>query len=408
MDKFRKRIIALFLFSTLCFAGAIYLLHINSKNKDTVMTWDTADDSSNKAVNVSEPKNLKATHSAALDSLLQQYGTVGASVAVIENGRVAYHYEYGIADKGSGREITSDTKFRVASISKPVLAMAYMKLCDEQLLTLDTSLGDIFELDSQRGSITMRSLLSHTGGINDTKAEVNGLLLDKLSDEIKLDGLFESTARDKWQYSNLGYDMVGASVEIASGQLFQDYTKEKIFAPMGIDASWDGSYISDSRLISSCYRATGEESFSGEDLAKALPQYSPGENYKFMTGGLMISAVDLAKVFTVLINDGKYYESQILSGETVDEMHAIQISNTESNFSQCIAMRYNKNCYRGRSMYFHPGTAYGVLSLAAYDLSDGSGVIIITNGADSERDEFSNFEVCSDVLDFIYQNIIEK
>ena len=121
----------------------------------------------------------------------------------------------------------------------------------------------------------------------------------------------------------------------------------------------------------------------------------------------MISAADLARVFTVLINDGEYMGQRILSQNAVSQLETVQQKSAGKNFEQCIGLRYSEKCYDGRSMYFHPGNAYGVLSLAAYDKSDKSGVVIITTGADLTRDKYGNFKVCSDMLNYIYQNVIK-
>lgn len=341
-----------------------------------------------------------------LDSLAKKHGAVGVSIAVIKNGYVTGHYEYGWADRENKIPMTSESKIRIASISKPVAAMAYMTLCDGGAVSLDTEMSEIFGENNVYDGVTMRSLMSHVSGLSDANSLNKGIRRQTLTQELKIENIFVRKPFKQWQYSNLGFDIVGAAVEKTSGMLFQDYTAENLFRPLLIDASWDGSYISASDLIACTYLPSNYRSLSSKKQQKALVQNSPGENYEHIAGGLIISSVDLAKIFTVLINDGEYMGERILSQEAVSELETVQYERTGQNFSQCLGLRYSQKCYDGRSMYFHPGNAYGVLSLAAYDKNDGSGVVIITTGADLQRDKYGNFRVCSDMLNYIYQNVI--
>lgn len=350
---------------------------------------------------------LSGSDKKALNSLAEEHGVVGVSIAVIKDGRVEYHYEYGWADREDKIPMTSSSKIRIASISKPVIAMAYMTLCDDGEASLDTEMSEVFGENEVYQNVTMRSLLTHVSGLSDANSLNKGIREQTLTQELAIKNIFVRRPFNRWEYSNLGFDIVGAAVEKMSGMLFQDYTAEKIFKPMGIDASWDGSYISASDLIASTYMQSGYKSLSAKKQRQALVQNPLGENYSYMAGGLMISAADLARVFTVLINDGEYMGQRILSQNAVSQLETVQQKSAGKNFEQCIGLRYSEKCYDGRSMYFHPGNAYGVLSLAAYDKSDKSGVVIITTGADLTRDKYGNFKVCSDMLNYIYQNVIK-
>lgn len=415
MDTFRKRLVALFLaLSIFFFTAGIMLLKSRSNDQQTayIPVSDTENNEENQIDVHPEsivPADLDDTHVQELDELAEKYGATSVSAAIIIDGQVAYHYEYGWADKESQKPMTVDTKVRVASLSKTVLTMAFMTMCDDGLISLDAKMSDIFEVNNETYSdVTMRALLAHAAGINENNALADGAFKDSLSEELEMGNIFTSELFTIWAYSNLGYDIVGAAIEKRSDILFQDYTAEKIFGPMNLDASWDGSYISNSDLIASCYRPNGEKSLDANYLAKAHERLAAGENYKYMAGYLIISSVDLARVLTVLINDGQYGSTRILSPEAVENMQTVQDISTELNFDQCLGLRYSENCYDGRSMYFHPGNAYGVLSLAAYDESDKSGVVIITNGAELVRDDYYNYSVCSDMLNYIYQNVIDE
>lgn len=412
-----KRLVSLFLALSLCFfLAGIFLLRKHSNNRQEIyITVSNTETGTNQIDTIDmhpeliTPEKLNDTHIQALDELSKEYGATSVSAAIIIDGRVAYHYEYGWADRESQKPMTVDAKVRVASLSKSILTIAFMTMCDDGEISIDTKMSEIFDNDNTAYSdVTMRALLAHAAGISENNALADGSYKASLSEELKMDKVFLSKPFSIWAYSNLGYDIVGAAIEKKSGILFQDYTADKIFRPMNLDASWDGSYISDSDLIASCYRTNGKKSLDSSYLAKGYERLDAGENYNYMAGGLIISAVDFARILTVLINDGQYGNTRILSPEAVENMQTVQDISTGLNFQQCLGLRYAENCYDGRNMYFHPGNAYGVLSIAAYDESDKSGVVIITNGAELARDEYSNYTVCSDMLNYIYQNIIDK
>ena len=132
----------------------------------------------------------------------------------------------------------------------------------------------------------------------------------------------------------------------------------------------------------------------------------PGDTYHLAQGGLLISAVDLARVSSILLNNGKYNGRQYLSEASLREMLTVHPVKTDGNFEQCLGIRRSTELIDGRNMYYHNGTYYGVLALLAIDPDDRSGVIVITSGAYSGRRSNTLFDVCDDVMKYCYQEII--
>ena len=106
-----------------------------------------------------------------LEELMRRRGVPGVSIALIDDGRVAWVRGFGQADAGSGRPVTAETLFQAASISKPVAAMGALALVDQGVLDLDRPVNE--QLSSWRipdhgfggEAVTLRHLLSHTGGL---------------------------------------------------------------------------------------------------------------------------------------------------------------------------------------------------------------------------------------------------
>ena len=346
-----------------------------------------------------------------LGAILKKHGTVGASVAIIKNGNVAYHYEYGYAnkeDKNNPVLINENTKYRIASISKVFTSMLALAEVDDGQLDLDAKISDVFGYGFcnpkyPNTPVTMRMLLTHTAGLSSKE----GLYNESLIAVAKGEKYYTSKPGSSFSYSNLGMGIAGAVVEKAVDKTLSQYAKERFFDPMGIDASYDGSLLSDPSLVADCYN-NGTLKRTNKVLTKPVGRKTtkPGEIFYLGQGNLLISAIDLAKVSTILLNDGMYEGKQYLRSDTVKQMLTVHPINTRSKYEQCIGIRKYTDLIGERDMYYHTGTFYGICAVMVIDPSDKSGVVVITSGAHPTRDENTIFSVCNDVVNYCYNDII--
>lgn len=354
-----------------------------------------------------DPLNLKGTKEGDdVAQFLKNYGTMGGSVAVIQNGQVAYHYEYGYANSEKKVKVAENTKFRIASVTKVFTSMLAMSEVDDGKLDLDKSLTEImgfkfYNPSYSKTPVTARMLLTHSSGIKDNDDMFNL----KIQNVTHNSNYYCSMPGTGFAYTNLGMGLAGAVVEKVSDQTISQYAKDKFFEPMGIDASYDAKYLSDTKLVADCYSGKNIDC-SNKYLCRSQEKGKPGQTFHLGQGGLLISAEDLASVFTILLNDGQYNGKQYLSENSVKEMFTVQPVNTKKNFEQCIGLRKSKNILKNREMYFHNGAAYGIFSLMAIDPSDKSGVIVITSGATTPRLKNNLFAVCDDILNYSYEYLI--
>lgn len=353
------------------------------------------------------PIDMKGTKEGdGLGSIFKNYGTMGASVAVIQNGQVAYLYEYGYANKEKKLLVTEDTKFRIASVTKVFTSMMAMAQVDDGLLDLDKDLSDILGFKVRHPSyskqpITTRMLLTHSAGLVDRSGMYTGNIKKTLSSRDH----YSSKPGTAFLYSNLSMGTAGAVLETTSKQVIAEYARDRFFQPMGLDASFDAKYLSDKSLVADCY-AGGKIDCSNRYLTRSQPTGGPGKTYHLTAGGLLISSKDLASLFTILLNDGQYNGKQYISHDSLEQMLTKQIE-TKKAFEQCIGIRKMENLVGDRDMYYHNGAAYGIYSLMALDMSDKTGVIVITSGAGAHRNENTVFAVCDDVLNYCYSDIIK-
>ena len=182
----------------------------------------------------------------AIDRLFERWDdpdSPGASVAVIREGEVVFARGYGCAQLEYGVPIGPDTVFHVASVSKQLTAMAVALLAVEGKLGLDDEIAPLVEGFPDLGHpITLRQLLHHTSGLRDQWALL-ALAGWRLDDVITRDHVLTLVRGqrelnfppgERHLYCNTGYTLLGVAVETVSGQSFSEFTRERIFEPLGM------------------------------------------------------------------------------------------------------------------------------------------------------------------------------
>src|SRR5688500_3513973 len=166
----------------------------------------------------------------------------GLSLAVVRDGKVVKAKGYGFANLELKVAATPETVYEVGSLTKQVTAAAVMLLVEEGKLSLDDPAGKHLAglPDAWRG-VTVRHLLTHTSGIK-TYVGTPGFELSRglTGDEfIRAAGglplLFEPGA--SWDYSNTNFNLLGHLVERASGRPFWQFLEERLFRPLGMNAT---------------------------------------------------------------------------------------------------------------------------------------------------------------------------
>lgn len=178
---------------------------------------------------------------------LQKASQPGLSIAVIKEGQVVYSRSKGLADSNRGEAITGDTAFELASVAKPITALAVMRLVEREQVSLqDSILKWLPELPETWRSITVHHLLSNQSGIPDYMMNVprsqaglldgldNATVLHRLATQSRLD--FPAGLRTAYSSSN--FVVLAEIVERASGRRFAQYLHEQIFEPLGMHSSF--------------------------------------------------------------------------------------------------------------------------------------------------------------------------
>lgn len=268
-----------------------------------------------------------------IPQILEGAGSVGAMVALVDGDSVVWTQGFGYANRESEREVTADTHFHIGSVSKTMTAVTVMQLVEQGRVDLEAPLSQYVPEFSLRppadtDAITVRSVLDHHSGI---PGDVfNGLFtVDGPNPEFRtwlVDALAamppERDVDEVWAYNNSGYVLLANLVENVTGQSFDDYTGENLFAPMGASATtFDDTVASDDDLTANYSVELDEEGAPGEAVAEPR-EYING----WAAGSVTSTANDMANYLRMLVADGEGQNGPVLSAETLQQMWTPQVS----------------------------------------------------------------------------------
>jgi CubicO group peptidase (beta-lactamase class C family) len=261
---------------------------------------------------------------AFMEERMQALKIPGAALAIVRGDRIEYLQGYGVADS-SGRAVTPQTPFMLASVSKSFTALAIMQLAEQGRLDLDAPVREYlpwFQIadESAASAMTVRQLLYQTSGFSETDGNrINldtNLAPDALSARMKRLTKTELVHAPgaAFEYSNINYGLLGAVVEAVSGQPFEIYIQENIFTPLEMEHSY-----------TSMSKAGAGDATHGYYPFFGLPvRYDPYMPYSGAVtpwAGLFSSAEDMAHYLIAHLNEGGYQGVAILSPEGVAELH---------------------------------------------------------------------------------------
>jgi CubicO group peptidase (beta-lactamase class C family) len=322
---------------------------------------------------------LSAERLKRIDEMIQRRidaGEMAGAVAVVgRHGKVAHLAAVGQMDRESNQPMKPDTIFRIASMTKPVVGVAVMMMVEEGKVRLsdpvsryipefkgmkvavaipdDNPQGQASGSSGQPNNqppphytmpaereITVRDLLTHTSGLasgpisSAAMRDLNRRPDENLKSFIPRLGStpLEFQPGSRWSYSpQAGFDVLGRIVEITSGLPLDQFFRQRIFTPLGMEST--SFWPSDAQWprVASVYNRTQTETAKGGEKGLEKIENSNWMSSKvyFMgAGGLMSTAEDYLSFGLMLANGGELNGKRLLSPKTVEMMRAVHIPDT--------------------------------------------------------------------------------
>lgn len=358
-------------------------------------------------------------------TLKEKYDLTGGTVVLFDKNKITYLVNFGNANIEKNIPVNNETQFRVASISKTITAIAFMQLVEQNKLILDEDISKFVGFTCSNPYhpeivITPRMLLSHTSTLTDDPGAYDSFLnatyennpIPNLATLITDTGKYYSKKLfinqkpgTYFNYCNLNYGIIGTIIENISGLRFDEYCEEHIFKPTGINATFNVSKIRNINNLATIYRKINDvwtpqtDDYNGiTPVFENINNYVVGANaIRFAPqGGLRISASDLSKLFSIFLNNGKYFKNKILSKSSIAAMTNSQwkYDGTNGDYANGLFRNWGLGVHlitntKGNDEVFtgdvniigHAGDAYGLVSDAFVDLKKGNGFVFITNGS---------------------------
>lgn len=320
---------------------------------------------------------------AWMKEFMQSKKIPGGSLAIAVDGQMKLARGYGYADREHELPVQPDSLFRIASISKPITAVAVLKLVDEGKLKLDDKIVDLLKLSPHpsplpqgaRGSvdydpwwneITLHHLLTHSAGFDRSRSD-DPMFMDRETVEAfgaalpvthrqvigfqLLRGL-DYQPGERYAYSNFGYCLLGRAIEQVTGQGYEEYVQQQVFAPLGITTARIGGTLESELAENEVKYYTIDEytdpAVVGPNIGgEQVPGQYGGWNHPLLDshGGWIMSSIDLVKFGLALdeIDAGKATRGNLLKPQTARAM-----------FTPQVPLRYGNESKR-------PGYGYGWL-----------------------------------------------
>ncbi|MCP5114368.1 MAG: beta-lactamase family protein [bacterium] len=271
----------------------------------------------------------------------------GALAMVIRNGKVAYLETRGHADREAKQPMAADTIFRIYSMSKPITSVAVMMLYEEARLRITDPVSKYIPdlgglkvyagqvngthvLEDSERDITVQDLLRHTSGLTYgffAKSAVDKMYVDKkvlsgnnLAEFVEKLGKIplKHQPGSRWEYS-VSTDVLGRLVEVISGQSFDEFLAERIFAPLKmVDTAF---YVPPEKAdrFAKLYSPNPRGGIWPADPKRSRSLFKKPTFFSG-GGGLVSTAADYARFCQMMLNGGELDGVRLLSRKTVDLM----------------------------------------------------------------------------------------
>lgn len=330
---------------------------------------------------------------------MQHYDVPGVGIAVIEDFEVVWAKGYGVHRADGDDPVTGETLFNAGSISKMFAATSALTLVEAGLLDLDQNVNETLvswqvpeNQFTATEKVTLRRLLSHSGGIQDGFTNRSGSDIDALPDFLAAGGEAPTvTIQDllegapgvdvdrptsvgtipgsEYNYANADYAILELLLVDLTGKPFPEFMSETILEPLNLESStFEQPLPADLRA-----RAVWEHFVDGMPFEK--------ERLHFPFGSLWISPSDLARfaIEIMLAYNGRSQE--LIRPEMAEEMLSAQIEIGGNPLADAYGFGFDLKTNGEHLLAFHTGGTWGSTAIVMIYPETGQGAVVMTNSA---------------------------
>jgi CubicO group peptidase (beta-lactamase class C family) len=338
-----------------------------------------------RAVEGPQHPDRKGYDALTIEQLMQRFNVPGGAVAVIKDFKIHWSKAYGIADVESAAKVDGATLFQAASISKPITAMAMLKLVEQGKLKLDDDINSVVQSwklpdgpFTKERHVTARMLASHSSGLGDgfgfpgynpdtPLPSVVQILTGQLPSNVG-PVLMERPPMQAMKYSGGGFTILQLALTDTVGQPFPQILRDYVLDPLGMTNSAFEQPLSPARDRNS---ARGHDD-EGKSMGAKWHVYP-----ELAAAGLWTTPVDLAQ-FVIEVQKSVHGESnRVLSRAAIQDM-----LNPVGVGDYAVGLSIEK---RGQGWYFeHSGGNWGFICFMIGHKLNGYGLVVMTNSSNGQ------------------------
>lgn len=370
---------------------------------------------------------------------------MSCAIGIVKDGEIRFADAVGMKNP-AGAPATADTKFRIASISKLNTAIGVWRLIERGLVDPEADVSQYLGFRLRNPNypdtpITVRMLMSHTSSVRDGAPGVYNIPYPHRISEYFTEGqpcynpkcwaTAGQAPGEFFAYCNMNYCLLGTVIENVSGQRFDRYMIEHVYAPLGLSCSFNVAGMPrevQERVGTLYFKVNEKDEFDAangtwtaqmDDFSQGYPdqnydEYEIGTNGSLFgpMGSLRISIRELCRIMQMLCSGGCLDGVQILKPETIEKMftpvwnYDPDGNNGETCGEQmyCYGMgphiftnRYQDRLVEGQKLPFtgHTAEAYGLMGCIAFDRKKGNGIVYYISGLGCDpaqyRGSYSSF-----------------
>lgn len=277
-------------------------------------------------------------------------GTIaGAVTLVASHDRILDCQALGSADLAAHKPMTPDALFWIASMTKPMTAVAVLMLQEEGKLSIEDPVEKYLpefknpwlveekttnqlKLVRPARVITVRDLLTHTAAVGDSPSPRSDCTLAEMVALFSQQPL-RFAPGSKWEYSTAGIDVLGRIVEVVACQPFADYLDQRLFRPLGMKDTTFWPTPRQARRLAKSYKPAPGGGLEETEVYFLKGRLTDRHRAPRPGGGLFSTAHDVARFYQMMLNGGSVGGKRILTPETIALMTRTQTGEIKTGFT---------------------------------------------------------------------------